>query len=232
MDLEKTLDSQAAGSAPTPSSAPAPAPAPRPGSSGGNSGDDYLTEMADHSEFSISGFILWLSAVVAISATVFFWFLNSSAAQDLADKTSQKTNAVAEISSPTYAALETRANQFQAAVNQLSTAAKSRFSMDKFLPLLYGQVNKNVVVSTLSVDDTGKVSFSGTTNSYKSAAQQVATLKNWKINEVNVVTAATLDSESESVESGVVLVTFSISATVDKTIALSTASVSSTEGGN
>ncbi|PIS07842.1 hypothetical protein COT78_01225 [Candidatus Berkelbacteria bacterium CG10_big_fil_rev_8_21_14_0_10_43_13] len=229
MDLEKTLDSQAAGSASIPSSAPAPAPAPRP--SGGNSGDDYLTEMADHGEFSISGLLLWLSAIIAISATVFFWFLNSSATQDLADKTSQKDDAVAEISSPTYAALETRANQFQSAVNQLSTASKSRFSMDNFLPLLYGQVNKNVVVTTLSVDDTGKVSFSGTTDSYKSAAQQVATLKNWKIDEKNVVTTATLDSESESVESGVVSVTFSISATVDKTTALSTASVSATEGG-
>jgi len=238
MDLEKTLDSQktedtasSPSSSLASSSGHAPAPAPRPPvHSGGDDIADSLT-ISDRGKANVAGLLLWLSAVVAIGMTVFFWFLNQSVAQDLADKTIEKDQVVAEISSPTYAALESRANQFQAAVNKLSTATKDRFSMEKFLPLLYAKINKNVVISDLSVDDSGKISFSATTDSYKSAAQQIETLKSWEIGGNKVATTVTLDSESESVDTAVV-VSFSVSATIDKNVVFASDLTNSTEGGN
>ncbi len=227
MDLEKTLDSSA-GSASTPASAPAPKPGPEPG---GDKGGDNITEISEHGDFNLSGLLLWICAVLALTGMIFLWFLNRSAAQKLTDKTNEKTTTIAEISSPTYAAVETKATAFQAAVNQLDTATKSRYMMSEFLPLLYGRVDKNVTVTNLAIDSTGKLSFDGKTDSYKSAALQLAALQGWKINDENVVTGAQLLSESEDVSKGTV-VTFSISGTIDKTISLITTSASTTQGGN
>ncbi len=222
MDLESTLNSQN-GSAPAPASAPPPRP--------GRGQDVEIEGIKEHGSLNVASLLFWLSAVVAITATVYLWFLNSSAAQNLTDQKSQRDAVVAEITSPTYVNVEARATAFQAAVKQLTTAEKSQYLMSSFLPLFYGRLDKNVIVTNLAVDSSGKISFNGTTDSYKSAALQLASLKGWTINSKNVVTNPQLLSESEDVSKGVV-VTFAISGTVDKTVSLVTAPTNATTGGS
>lgn len=196
-----------------------------------------IAEISDRHGPNGSTALLWLCAILAITATVWLWFLDRSAAQNVVDKTSQRDATIAEISMPTYRDVEAKATAFQAAVSQLSTVQKSRYKMSEFLPLLYAKINKNVVVKNVAVDTDGKLSLGGTTDSYKSAALQVATLQGWKVNDLNVLSNVQLVSESESITSGVV-VTFSISASINKTVSLTTVSASAnttsnaTTGGN
>jgi len=228
MDLENQLDNQersasmSSASLPTPTSSPISDSRPAPGSktepakSGGN---DEIEGIKEHSDVHVPSILLWTCAVLALTAMVFLWFLSYSSAQKLADKQSQRDATIAEISTPTYAAVEAKAIAFQSAVNQLKTASSGRYMFTDFLPLFYGRVNKNVVVTNLAVSSDGKLSFDGTTDSYKSAALQLASLQSWKINDKNVVLNAQLLSESEDVTQGVV-VKFAISGNIDKTVSL------------
>lgn len=227
MDLENTLNNQAGS---------VPAPAPNPSTGLGGSGDNEIEGISEHGGLNLSGLLIWVCAVLAITATVYFWFLNNSTTQRLADQKSEKDAAIAEIASPTYAAVEAKAIAFQSAVNQLKTAEKNQYKMSDFLPLFYTQINKNVVVANLAVSSDGKLSFNGTTDSYKSAAEQLVTLQNWKINGVNIISSAKLLSVSEDVSKGVV-VTFAMSGSINKTASLvvataATTSTNTTEGGN
>lgn len=231
MDLEHQLDSKVEpASTPTPTSSPisdsspADSPKPEPSHSGGG---DKIEGISEHSDLNLPALLLWIGAVIAITAMVFFWFLSRSAAQKLADKKSEKDATIAEISTPTYASVEAKATAFQAAVNQLKTASSGRYVFADFLPLFYGRVNKNVVVTNLAVGSDGKLSFDGTTDSYKSAALQLASLQSWKINDKVVISNAQLLSESEDVSQGVV-VKFAISGNIDKTVSLKTSPTNTT----
>ncbi|MDO8444406.1 MAG: hypothetical protein Q7S80_02800 [bacterium] len=243
MDLEHQLDSKVEpASTPTPTSSPisdsspADSPKPEPSHSGGG---DEIEGISEHSDLNLPALLLWIGAVLALTAMISLWFLSHSAAQKLADKKSEKDATIAEISTPTYANVEAKATAFQAAVSQLKTASSGRYVFGDFLPLFYGRVNKNVVVTNLAVGSDGKLSFDGTTDSYKSAALQLASLQSWKINDKNVISNAQLLSESEDVSKGVV-VKFAISANIDKTVSLKTTptnttpadSTSSPQGGN
>lgn len=243
MDLEHQLDSKA-GSTSTPASTPtsspisdsssalSPSPKPEPSQGGGHEGGgDEIEGISEHSDLNLPALLLWIGAVLALTAMISLWFLSHSAAQKLADKKSDRDATIAEISTPTYASVEAKATAFQAAVNQLKTASSGRYVFADFLPLFYSRVNKNVVVTNLALGSDGKLSFDGKTDSYKSAALQLASLQSWKINDKNVISNAQLLSESEDISQGVV-VKFAISANIDKTVSLKTTPTNTTPAGS
>lgn len=210
--------------------------APPPPSS---SGDPVSYDNPNHT--NVAGLFMWLAAIIAVAGTVFLWFLNSSTTQALADQNSEKDKIVSEIVSPTYVDVETKATSFKTAVDQLSQAVASRYSVGAFLPKFYAHINKNVSVNNISIGTDGKLSFDGTTTSYKGVAQQVATLTDWSVDSKKVLSNVQLLSVSEDISSGVVA-KFAISATIDKKIDLATVATSAaspttttpstTEGGN
>jgi hypothetical protein len=214
MDLGDTLKGQAA---------PAAGPMPKE-----NSNDMEMVQFSERGSFNLSIFLLWLCAIVAILGSVFLWFLSRSAADELADKQSRLDEVTSKLSTPANTEAEARAKSLISAVTQLKTASANRYLMKDFLPLFYTRINKNVVVSNLTIGSDGKISLDGKTDSYKSAAEQALSLRDWKINSKSMFTSVQLGTVSESIASGTE-VTFSLSGQIDKTVKLTT---TTTTGGS
>lgn len=207
-------------STPTPASPPAP-------SKTMSSANDELMQFDANKHKNLSPSLLWLAAIVSIVCTVGFWLLNSSVSKALANKQSEKDTIVSQINGSTYSAVEKKATAFKTAVDALQTATTNRYEMSTFLTALYAEVSDKVTVTDVAVSSAGKLTLAGTADSYKSVAEQIAVLTDWSVSSSAVLSGVQLDSVSEDVSSGTV-VTFSISAQVNKSVKLT----SSTSGGN
>lgn len=200
----------------------APTPAPATGSTEGKSdGTDELVQYDENKGNNLSPLFLWIAAIFSIVGTAYIWFASSSVAQALSDKKTEKDSVIAEIVSPTYVDVESKATSFKSSVDQMQVALAARYSMSDFLPKFYANIDKKTTVSNLSISDDGKLTFDGLTDSYKSVAEQIATLTAWSVGSNKVLSDVKLLSVSEDTSSGVV-VKFALSAQVDKTVDLKT----------
>ena len=184
------------------------------------SDDMEMVQFSEHGSFNMSMFLLWLCAVIAILGSVFLWFLSRSAASELIENKTTRDKVVSDLSIPANSEAEARANSLVSAVSQLKLATANRYLMKDFLPLVYGRVNKNVSIANLSVGSEGQISLDGKTDSYKSAAEQLLSLQEWKINNKNVLSSVKLGAVTETISNGTT-VNFSISGQIDKTVKLS-----------
>lgn len=192
--------------------------------------EDDNFDVAASKNFNSAMFICWLVAFLAIAGSIFFWLLNRSAQQAIETKTAEKQQIISEISSPSLSDIEFKATSFKSAVTQLAAVSKSRYSTDIFLTKFYTRIAQNVKVANLSVTSDGKITMSGSTVSYRAVADQTLLLKEWKINNANILKDVKLMSVAETVNetSKAVEVTFMISGTIDKTQSLSEKSNNST----
>lgn len=169
--------------------------------------------------FNIAMFLCWTAAILSIAGTIFFWLLNNSAVQAIKTKSDEKQQIISEISSPSLSDVEIKATTFKSAVGQLSAVSKTRYSMDTFLTSFYGRVAANVKITNISVGSDGIIALSGSTVSYRAVADQIMLLKDWKINDANILKNVKLGSVSANAAEGAqqIEATFLISASIDKT---------------
>ena len=180
--------------------------------------DDFLS-FEEKKPSGAGGFFIWAAAIIAVAGAVFFYLLGNSAASKLTEENGEIDSINAQVASSSYKDVAVRAADFKAAVAKMSSADSTRFPMSDFLPKIYTAIDKNVTISSLSISADGKISFSGTTNSYKSIAEQLATLKAWQQSGKPGFTTVSLDSYSESVsDKGVVTAPFSISGQLDRSL--------------
>lgn len=181
--------------------------------------NDDVFEIDKASSFNLSIFILWVCAVISMSAATFLWLMDHSAKQDLADKKTALSQVVGTISSSGYIGVEEKASAFKSAVTELSSAKQSSFSMEDFIPKVYSHINKDVVVSNIALTSDGSINIVGQTGDYRSAAEQVLTLESWKIDDENVFSDVKLGSVSLNFdENGAATVPISITAKFDKSL--------------
>lgn len=177
-------------------------------------GSEEIVDMSGHSGFNFAMALGWLTCLLAIVITMFFWWLDRGLKQEVVDKRSEKDGIIQQIVSPTYANIENKASDFKSAVTALSSAKKARYSSVSFLNEFYKKVTNDIKISNISVSDTSVLSISGTTSTYRNVADLMLALKSW-----NVLSSVELLSISSQVdeESNEITTTFSISAKIDKT---------------
>ncbi|MEI7792051.1 MAG: hypothetical protein WCI57_01030 [Candidatus Berkelbacteria bacterium] len=221
MDLENVLKGQT------------PAPA-----TSGQSPEAEITQFQEKNKVNISLVLLWSAAAIAVLGTGLFFLLSSSAHQDVVEYQKTLVAKDDEIEKGKKNANEKEIVSIKAVVAQLKNAEANRFSMVDFLPLFFAHVDKNVTLNTLAVSSEGVISFTGNTDSFKSAAEQVMALKAWKIKDTEALSGVNLGAVSATrSEDGKVTVPIAINATFDKkllpdAIALVPSTSGTTTGGS
>lgn len=172
--------------------------------------------------FNFGVFICWIAALIAISGSIFFWLLNKSTLDALAEKNIEKDQIISEINSPGLIGAEQKATLFKKAVSTYESVTSQNYPMSVFLPALYQKVSPNVVIKNVSVTADSVMSFDGQADSYHSVALQLLLLKDWKVNDKSILKDVKLLSVSENINetSKKVEAPFSISAKIVKSASL------------
>jgi len=212
MDLGNVLKEQS-------SAAPAPAQGAEP----------EITQFDEKNKVNIPLILLWASAFISVAGTVLFFMLSSSVHSKVVEIQADIATKDVSITKKKDAANEAEVIAIKAVVAQLKTAQANRFSMVDFLPIFFEHVNKNVTFSTFAVSSDGVISFTGKTDSFRSAAEQVMTLKAWQVDKKDALSGVTLGAVSATRgEDGKITVPVAINATFDK--ALLPAAIKTHEG--
>ncbi len=197
--------------------------------------DDSFSGFGEHSSFNTALALTWMVALFSVLATLFFWWMNKSESDALADKKTEKDSLAQQISSPGSVEIENKAQDFKLSVKQLKTAYNEKYSFTSFLTDLNSKLTKDVQLSTIAVTADGSLNINGTTKGYRAVADLMMSLKSWStLSNVDLLSVAntTTDDKMETV--------FAISAKVDKQKQKaaeakstgSTSGIGTTEGGN
>lgn len=164
-------------------------------------------------ESSIPSILIWLSFIVILAVTGFFWLSDYSNVKAVNEKESEKNSIVSQLNSASNKKTEAEAINFQNAFTQLSTLVAGQVSKAVFLTELYTHITRDVKISSISLSEEGELGIDGATGSYRQTADLILGLKGYaKLSDIS------LKSVSISTEEGVPLnekVAFSISAKVD-----------------
>jgi len=202
MDLENVLNK------------PAPAPA-----APAKDTEPEITKFEDKGKTNMALVILWIAAALAVIALGGIYLLSSSAEQQIIDIEKKLSAKTTEIDKKIAIAKESEVIPLKAVTAQLKKVKAERFSMVEFMPIFFQHINKNVTIDTFAVSSEGVISFSGKTDSFRSAAEQVKTLEAWQIDKKNALSGVTMGAVSASrAEDGKITVPISINATFDKAL--------------
>lgn len=138
-----------------------------------------LVHFEDKQSFNFAMALAWIIALLSIVATLYFWWLNRNLTDILEDKKAKRTAVVSQLESPGNKETETEANDFKASVAALTAAKQLRNPMATFLPDFYTKIDKDVRITSLSINSSGVFSLAGSTASYRAIADQVMALKSW-----------------------------------------------------
>ncbi len=198
--------------------------------------DDSKEEMAglenaeivrfSENSFNYGVVLIYAAALLACFGTFFFWSVNRGQQTVLAEKRQEKDAVIAEMTSPTFKEVERKASAFKSAFTGLKAADSSRYSFVNFMPALFLHIDKDVQLKTISIDTEGELSLTGTTSSYRAAADQFLALKSWPSLSDVTLGAVTFSVDKEGNGSVPVVIT----AKIDKTKQAENASGSSTGG--
>jgi len=206
--------------------APVTTPPPVVDAEGKDDSGEEFSAIEDEKRFDFAAMLNWITAILAISAAVFLYLLSKDLATKATTLENEKQVVVAQITGTTYSKVEQQASSFKSAVLELQNASQSRYLMKDFLPQFYAHIAKNVVLGNVSISDNGEIDLDGKTDSYNSIAKQFLALKDWAVGGNNVLTNVELLSSAEVAgEKGKLEASFAISATIDKSISLSTADI-------
>lgn len=204
--------------------APVTAPPPAVDNERKNNSSEEFSAIEEEKHFNFAAMLNWITAILAISGTVFLYLLSKDLATKADTFENEKRVVVAQITGTTYSAVEKQASSFKSAVLELQQAEQDRYLMKDFLPGFYAHVAKNVVLGNVAVTETGEINLDGKTDSYNSIAKQFLALKDWQVDGKNVLTDVKLLSSSETVtEAGKLEASFAISANIDRSVSLTIA---------
>lgn len=197
--------------------------------SGFKNPQDNLIRIGEPSHFNFALAIAWLVALLAILATLYFWWLSKNTIDVVAEKQAKLVSIEGQIKAPAMVKVEKDSNDFKTSVGILSKAKLDRFSIAEFLPSFYTKITNDVKISSLSLSTDGALAISGTTKNYRTTADLVMALKSWS-SLSNVDLSSVSMSTGEGTD-GKVLANFSISAKVVKTpVSAATAASTTTSG--
>ncbi|MFA7253405.1 MAG: PilN domain-containing protein [Patescibacteria group bacterium] len=180
---------------------------------------DEFTTFSDKKGTNLGLLFCWFGAIIALIATILFGLMQYSSNQRLNTKKGELEQVVSDINSR-FSGVESQATSFKSAVAGLAKAEKDRYEVEPFLKELYTKISKNVVIRNLSINSDGRISIDGNTDSYRSVADQMVTLKEWKSGKKNILKNVELKGVSENINSGTPIVQFSLSAQIDKDVSL------------
>lgn len=187
-----------------------------------------MIQFSEHKESSHGVLLCWLAAIFSILAGGLFWWINTSNQDILAEKKSEKDAIIQELSSPSNAAIEKKANDFRSSVTALENAANDHYSYTIFLQEFNKKITNDVQLSSISVSQDGGISFNGKTGSYRKVADLMMALNSFtSLSEVELSSVALSQNEGAAPE-----VVFGMSAKLKKetTSTVSAESTSSTAG--
>lgn len=194
---------------------------------GNSNSHDNLIPMGDHSHFNFALALAWLVALLAILATLYFWWLSRNIVDVVAEKQSKLDSINQQIEAPAMIKVAKDSNDFKTSVGILSQAKKDRFPIATFLPAFYTKITNDVRISSLSLASDGKLNIAGTTKNYRTTADLIMALKSW--NMISNVDLSSVAMTVDSANNGKVEANFSVSATVIKTPAVAAAIGSTTK---
>lgn len=178
-----------------------------------------ITKFEDKNKTNIALVLLWITAAVSVIALAGFYLLSYSAEQQITDIKAKLAKTDKSIDAKIAIAKESEVIPLKAVTAQLKRVKAERFSMVDFMPIFFQHVNKNVTIDTFAVSSEGVISFSGKTDSFRSAAEQVKTLEAWQIEKKNALSGITMGAVSATRgEDGKITVPISINATFDKAL--------------
>jgi hypothetical protein len=160
-----------------------------------------------------------MTAFLSLAGMIFFWLINRSAEEALKSKNLEKSEIISQIGNSYLADVESKATMFKSAVAELTKVNKSRYLLSSFIIKFDNQIAQNVQLTNLGIGADGKIDIGGTTNSYRSVANQIMLFKDWKVNGVNILRDVQLMSISQALneDKNINEVTFLVSANLDKT---------------
>ena len=212
-------DSFSSDSPPHPSDTPnsPPPPPPSPHTINPSAYHEHAQNFAEFNqskgESSVPAVLIWLSFVVILAATGFFWLSDYSNVKAINEKESEKNSIVSQLNSTSNKKTEEEAINFQNAFSQLSTLVAGQVSKADFLTELYTHITKDVKITSISLSAEGELGIDGATGSYRQVADLMLGLKGFsKLSDISLKNVAL------STEEGIPLnekVTFSISAKAD-----------------
>lgn len=202
MDLENVLNK------------PAPAPdAPAKDS------EPEITKFEEKNKTNMALVLLWVAAAISVIALGGIYLLSSSAQQQITDTKGKLDKTDKSIDAKIAIAKESDVKSLKEVTAQLKKVKAERFSMVEFMPIFFQHINKNVTIDTFAVSSEGVISFSGKTDSFRSAAEQVKTLEAWQIDKKNALSGVTMGAVSATrAEDGKITVPIAINATFDKAL--------------
>lgn len=184
-------------------------------------------EFDEAKSFNAGLLLAWFGVIIAIAGTVFFYLLYNSAKNSISDKENSKNDIIAQINSSQFADVSAKADQVRSAVSVLVSAKLDAPSINVILPSIYQAIDKDVVLTTLSLSSDGKVAFSATTKSYLSAGQQLMTFKNYLVGKDKLFSTVDLVSMTADTARGNVPVTINAQVNSTAMTALAKASTAS-----
>ena len=188
-----------------------PAPAkPHPESSHSDSFAEFNKSSAAS---PIPSILVWLTFILTVAATGFFWMSDYSNTKAIAAKEAEKNSIVSQLNSESNKKVETEALNFKNAYQQLSTLITSRVSKVDFLNQLYTHMTKDVKITTISLSADNELAIDGGTATYRQVADLMLGLKGY-----SKLSDFALKNVGLSTEIGVPsnqIVNFSITAKVD-----------------
>jgi hypothetical protein len=190
--------------------------------------ESNLIHFEDHKSFNFGLALAWIIALLSITATLYFWWLNRNLTDALEDKKEKRTAVVSQLESPGNKEVETEANNFKASVAALTAAKTARSPVGTFLPDFYTKIDNDVKITSMSMSAGGALSIAGTTANYRTIADQVMALKSWsQLSDVDL-TSSSYSVDAENIKSAA---SFSITAKVKSSSTTTTgASATSVSG--
>lgn len=125
--------------------------------------------------------LLWITAVIAILATAFFWWSGRNIGDRVAEENAKTDQIAAQINSPGMKDISKQAQDFKSSVTALSAAEAARFPYAVFLPELFSKITKESSISAISVAKDGKINITAKAKSYRGAAEFATALSDWDV---------------------------------------------------
>lgn len=202
----------------TPNSAPPPSSPPPPLHTINPSAHHAQTQT--FSEFNqstgaslVPSVLIWLSLIITLVATGFFWLSDYSNVKAISEKENEKNSIVSQLNSESNKKIEQEALSFQNAFSELSSLVANQVSKASFLTELYTHITKDVKITSIALSAEGELGIDGATGSYRQVADLMLGLKGYsKLSDIS------LKSVSVSIEEEVPTnekITFSIDSMAD-----------------
>lgn len=165
------------------------------------------------SKSSLSTTILWITFVLSLIATIFFYMQSTSLANSVVESEQTRDEIVTQLASPSYVQIEEKATAFKNAYSILSEINTTRLPKKELLTELYTYFTKDVAIRNIAISDDGTLTIDGNTASYRAVADFMVGLASYeRISDLTLGTVATLNTKDIPLNKAVI---FSLTSKID-----------------